>query len=294
MKIHTLKVHSNFKKWGLLNRKALFSLFILLSVSTQSKVLKIAIVDTGFCLEKLRPSKLIMVLPKVDITQTNNYKCENTPKESRRLHGQWVLDVLTKQLNLGTKEEEVSLQITPIVIFDKFGHQKQDYWKTAIKFINTNDFNLLLSAVALPLKDIKIAANLPDLEVPIALFAAQRKSKDIKKQTALYPHILTPKENILIIGSYHKDQVTLKAHYADSSLTHPETINYFMPFEGDHPNLKGSSFAVTQAARKTLEYCLAPLLSRSTNLIKKCLEKKKSNIQVKLKGKAFKEFPSLE
>lgn len=299
MKTHTLKAHLSFKRWGLLSRKALFCFFTLLSLSAHTKTIKIAILDTGFCLEDLTSSKRILVLPKRDITQTNRYDCAKTPKKSRRLHGQWVLEVLIKQLNLDSKnkrkneDEEPLIQITPIVIFDKDGHQKYEYWKTAVNYINSNDFHLLLSAVALPLKDSKVAATLPELKVPIAFFAAQRKSKDIDKRTFLYPHILTPKDNILIVGSYYKDQVTHKSHYADTSLTHPKTINYYMPYEENHPYLKGSSFAVTKATQVLLEKCQSSLLLKSTDQIKKCLAKRRTEVKVKLKGKVFESIPTL-
>lgn len=218
--------------------------------------LNIAILDTGFCPRLIVTSQNITINKTVDLTGTikNDY-CQKFNIHSERFHGHLVLEEFLHYL-IPTTEK---IKITPYVVFDNSGLQKEIYWKS---FINKK-FDLVISAVGL-ISPLNISSHLNG----IWFIAAPRIGPNIKKDSIIYPANIAPQDNLFLIGNYFSGTKIL----FDEAQLYQKQIKYFFP-QGDG-DLVGTSRAVSEAAAKALTLCRK---SFEANL-QKCLEKNKKVI----------------
>ena len=270
MVISSHKVHLNFNdKLRVLSMSALF--FFLLS-SPHSKEIHIAIIDTGFCPGLLKISKNIIIEPVIDLTQSHNYKCYKAGMTKRAFHGQWILETLTEGYS-----GEQKVIISPLIVFNKMGEQKLNYWKRAFKHIKEKKIHLVVSAAGLPLatkKEQEEATKSRPPQVPL-LLAVGRKGPFLLKEIPLYPHI---HENwhMTYFGSYHPGLDQADHDYPDEQQFKANKINYYFPFEDlktKYSQLKGSSLSVAIGAKVILNNCLQELDHTNMPLLQKSLHK---------------------
>lgn len=218
--------------------------------------LNIAILDTGFCPSLLVTSQNIKINKVVDLTGTikNDY-CQKFNIHSERFHGHLVLEEFLHYLVPTTEK----IKITPFVVFDSSGLQKEIYWK---KFINKK-FDLVVSAVGL-ISSLNISRHLSG----VWFVAEPRIGPNIKKDSIIYPANIAPQDNLFLIGNYFSGTKIL----FDEAQLYQKQIKYFFP-KGDG-GLVGTSRAVSEAAARAIILCRK---SFETNL-QKCLENNKAVI----------------
>lgn len=243
---------SNIKYQGSVKRLGLFFLFFFClnclaseTSNPNSTGLRIGIIDTGFCLANA-----------YDATGSLRENCDEKKKESFRNHGHWVF-----------KELGIKTLIFPVIVFDNEAKQKPTYWKKAFHYLNENKVDLILMASSLPIEKIEQM----NLEIPksMTLFVASGQAgKSIDAFDLLWPQVLAPQENIIIIGSYFEEDNTL---IENTRLLNKEKIDFY--FSGESKGLlKESSLAVTSALKKAIKLC-------PTKAMKACLKKKSKQIK---------------
>jgi len=226
----------------ILNSKApgfILGLF-LLSTSLFAKVdgkFHIAVIDTGFC------NKSSLVQKPVDLTSSVQLDCKKLDKKNRRFHGHFVLE---KFLDLNRRKD---LVISPLIVFDSDGIQKEEYWLKAIQWIKKNKVDLILTASGL-----KVEKSLGPLNV-LTVAASGQVSGKIRRFHKLWPQSFQSQNLILIGNLIREDKKTV---YVDHLLLHKERIDYFVEEES-------SSKAVAIAMAKALNKC-------KDDEIKKCFE----------------------
>lgn len=215
--------------------------------------LRVHIYDTGYCPHLITPPKNIIILPVVDITQKNNYDCSSTNISGLRFHGQWVLENFIRGI-----EAKKKIIITPLIIFNKQGLQSLNYWKKALDYSKENGADIIFAAAGIPLKTKKEMIKASEIKLPSApiLLSAGRVSKEISRQFPLFPQFHSDGKKVIIIGSYHQGLKGKLEHFEDTSLINKEKISYYFPFASDvNTQLKGSSYALSEAANFILKYC---------------------------------------
>lgn len=254
MLTHLFKVHFNFNHishriFGVLILGTLF-----FSQALKAKEFKIALLDTAFCPHLIKTAPNIQILPVLDFTQSTHYECRKEELNSRKYHGHWVLNQIVSSLKVDQK-----IVISPMIIFNKQGHQLSQYWKLAFDSIKDNSFNLIVAAAGLPvINDKKKLAKIDLPKIPIFL-AAGRVSSGIKKDTILFPHDFYPKEKMIIFGSFYPGLQEGLPHFSDNSLINASSIDFYLPFNfrpRQFAELKGTSLAVALGTRQFLRHCL--------------------------------------
>ena len=195
----------------ILNSKAsglILGLFFI-STSLFAKIngkIHIAIIDTGFC----NQSKIVR--PPIDLTNSIKMDCKKIQEKDRRYHGHFVL----KKFLDNNKRND--LLITPLIVFDKNGIQKQEYWRQAIEWIKANNVDIILTASGLKVE--KGLGKLPTITVA----AAGQVSGKIRRNHKLWPQSFNSKNLILVGNLIREDQKTI---YADQLLLNQKRINYY-------------------------------------------------------------------
>jgi len=263
MKVITIQdVKINLNKWG----RILFFLTFFIQLSHASP-LKVAILDTGFCPSLLMLKKNIKVNSQVDLTHSVKLNCKSYSISNRRFHGQWVLEQFLKNLKT-TKEVE----ITPFIIFDKNGIQKEIYWQRA--FSKQAEFHLIISAAGLLFKNkIDITET---IKTPIFV-AGATLGKRIKKNSKIWPQIEFRKDLVFTIGSYLPKSEALGSR-EDYTLLRPKEMKYFFSSGDSIDHFKGSSRAVATASARALDLCYEKLIGFKG--LKSCLKKKQFQIKL--------------
>ena len=251
-----LNQHSNL----LINqlRPTLFlgpALFFFLLTSSAQAVTKIALIDTGFCPEKMAN---VSLNAPVDLTESVKIDCRHENLKSPRLHGQYVLLEFLSHLD----SNKTKVEIFPLIVFDHRGLQKKIYWEKAIAFVKEKKIDVVVSAAGLPMAADEKEA-LPKKLPGVWFVPSGRIGPGIKETTQLFPQSLAPLENLFLIGDYYDGKMIL----FDEGLLYKDQIDYFFPSgKGD---FKGTSRAVAEASAKALTLC--PLTSLST--FRACLRK---------------------
>ncbi len=223
--------------------------FFLVSFNSSFAAIKMAIIDTGFCPEKISSSKIskkfksLSILPVVDVTSKTKWNCKKISDqqllESPRFHGQ---KVLLEFLKFAPKKEKITIK--PIVVFDSKGNQTRESWLKAIKLVEKEKFDFILTASGMPARE-KINADLSG----IWFVPSGRIERSIKKDTILFPQSLAPLANLFIIGDYSDG----KDVFYDQDLLYKDVIDYYFP--SGKGQFKGTSRAVSEAMGIALKSC---------------------------------------
>lgn len=269
MKILMFRVLSSFK---IITKDKFFRVLYMGTLffglqSINAKAYSIALLDTAFCPHLIKHEANIQIAAVMDLTQSTQYQCKKSKLNNRQYHGHWVLSEILNHLK--TKDKII---ITPMIIFNKYGQQKFEYWKRAVKTIKSGSYDLVVAAAGLPIidnRDRNKVAELAQLDLPIFL-AAGRAGIGIKKDSILFPHDFYPQESTTIFGSYHQGVQSDKPHFKDESLINSKSVDYFIPYNYRprlFGELKGTSLALAIGTRYFLNHCLDKSPSKN------CLQK---------------------
>ena len=216
----------------------LLGLFFFLSTSPAQSKLHIAVIDTGFC------NQSQLVNKPLDFTSSVKVDCRKTQRDNRRFHGHFVLK------NFLEHNQRKDIKISPLIVFDKQGQQKKEYWLKALEWIKSNQVDVLLTASGLVVETS--LGELPTLTVA----ASGQVSGKIRRTHQLWPQSFDSSK-LILIGNLIRDQDLV---FAGQRLLHKKRIDYFIEEDS-------SSQAVAKALARALNNC------RSTN-IKKCFKSK--------------------
>ncbi|TNE97705.1 MAG: hypothetical protein EP326_10985 [Deltaproteobacteria bacterium] len=242
----------------ILNSKApglflgLFLFTSILFASAEAK-LHIAFVDSGFC------NKSPLVKKQVDLTQSVKINCNKVEKQNRRFHGHFVLE---KFLSLNKRKD---LVITPLVVFDKDGLQKTEYWLKAMDWIKKNKVDLIVTASGL-----RVEKNLGPLPV-LTIAASGQVSGKIRRFHKIWPQSF-PSQNLILVGNMIREEDNI--YFADNLLLNESRIDFYIDEES-------SSKAVAVGAARALNKCQFPNL-------KLCLAKEYQTVQDQITKKELK------
>lgn len=228
--------------------------------------IKIAIVDTGFCPERI--SSKFKIESSLDLTKSVKFNCDKMDTTQARFHGQLVLEEFLKFYD----NKKNKLHLYPLIVYDNSGEQKKEYWLAAIDWIKKNKIDVVLSASGL-ITEEKIMKDLPSLWfVP-----SGRVSPKIKEHTGLFPQNLAPKENLFLVGDYHDGKTKLY----DQSLLYQDKIDYYFP--SGEGIFNGTSRAVSEALARALNLC--PIKD-----MRSCLSKLSKEYRDDLSQRKFKTY----
>jgi hypothetical protein len=260
-------------------RPLLFGAVFLIPSSFAATPLNIAVVDTGFCSDKIqKKSKQHIVQIVKDMTESNKYDCQKiTAKEltyAPRFHGQNVLNEFLNYL-----PEDISVSIQPMIIYNDKGDQTEEAWMKAIEYIKAQKFDLVLTASGF-ITDKKLVNDLPS----IWFVPSGRMERKITIKTQLFPQNLAPLENLFVIGDYYDGKV----NFYDQALMYQTQIDYYLPSGKKH--FSGTSRAVAHALASALKLCYdahAPIKALS---LRQCLMNKQVTLFDPVLKKEFKTF----
>ena len=235
-----------------------FFLACLVSFSADASF-KIAILDTGFCPEEIKVRPRIEIKAPTDLMGKVFLRCTDftveQKKSSRRFHGQWVLEQF-----LTSYQGKESLTILPYIIFNEKGEQTHEAWLKTMAELKKQKIDLVIVAAGFPSPNA-LTKNLPGAWI----VASGRAEGKVTKETSLFPQMLAPLQNLVLIGSYMEGR-TGQSDLFDQNLLYVDKIDFFKPAGSGH--FQGTSFAVSVAAGEALTTCTpkklkACLLSRS-------------------------------
>jgi hypothetical protein len=249
----------------------LLHIFLALSLSEsafsfEKEKIKIAIIDTHFCSEKIKSSKAIQITPTQWMSESSwPQECSNT----RMDHGQQVLDYLLNKIDeKNILSKKLKIEITPLVVFDKNGTQTIEAWNKAYTYIEKNSFDFVLSSVGY-LSQEKISFSIPKL--PTLFFLATPRNEGLVRHVKyVYPQILAPHPQLILISEkifdgkkWKLDPMTLYSKFNDIQIT-----------EESDPKYKGSSFAAPMALALFLNQCVSTSMKGWTRKqISQCVNK---------------------
>lgn len=275
-------VHSISIKISYMNRPLLYGaafLFFSFILNQANASLKIAVVDTGFCSQKIvTTSKHQNVKPALDMTGTNTYDCKKVSagelSSGARFHGQNVLNEFLAYL-----PKTIPVTIQPLVVFDLKGHQSSAAWKKAITFIEKEKIDMVLTAAGFISKEI-LVKKLPS----IWFVPSGRTERFITNKTVLFPQSLAPVANLFMIGSYFDEGQIIY----DQALMYQDQIDYYFP--SGKKSFSGSSRAVAHAMAKALQNCFVENTVMAAHSLRVCLLKSAKTLQDPILKKEFKTF----
>lgn len=247
---------------------------VLFSFNSASAQMKIAIIDTGFCPEKIKlANKQIKITPVQDFTNSVNLDCQSVKfdKSTPRFHGQLVLEEFINYYH----HQNLSLELYPLIVFNSRGDQKSEYWIKAIEWVKNNKIDLVVSAAGLILSK---SNKLPARVLPAVWFIPSgRTTPQINKDSKLFPQNLAPQNNLFVIGDFYDGQQVLY----DQGLLYQDKIDYYFP-SGSNA-FSGTSRAVAEASARAITLC--PLAS-----LRECLKKKSKEYIDNLSRRTIKTF----
>lgn len=214
--------------------------------------INMAILDTGFCLDKIQSKKNIQIEKVIDLTNSvkENY-CKNFQSNLPRFHGHLVLQSFINLIDAPTEQ----IIITPIIIFDHKGRQTKKYWQQAL----AKKYDVVLSAAGL-VTETKISDGLRGEW----FVAAPHLGPGIKDNSAVFPVSLAPLHNLFVIGDFLDGDTKL----LDQGQLYKDKIDYF--FSSGTGDLRGTSRAVTEATARAINLCANQLKKN----LRECLKKK--------------------
>ncbi len=228
--------------------------------------LKIAILDTGFCLDKLSPSKNITIHKSIDLTKSNNFKCSTLKRSDRRLHGNWVLTQFLKEI-----KNKAPIEITPFIVFDKNAKQDSKSWIEAFK--RQEEFNLFI--IAAGIREIK---KLESVIIKTPIFVAGATiGRGISYKTILWPQNQFKNPFVYTIGSYSEPVDELPAR-PDYTLINPSQMKFFFSAGSAKTSFNGSSLATATAAARSVNHCYKSFIKKKG--LEDCLKANSKTINI--------------
>ncbi len=241
--------------------------------------IKVAVIDTGFCHNEISKLNGQTISNTIDMTNSVNLDCHKISpalkNTSQRFHGQHVL-----QRFLRSAGHDKNITVFPLIVFDSNGNQTEAAWFNAINFIKKEKIDIVVAASSLPTKK-RISESLHG----VWFVAAGRTERGMTKKDSLFPQLLAPMKNLLIIGDYFESKGNFAPLY-DQSLLYQNQISYYFP-SGEGP-LKGTSRAVAVAAGLAVNLCYDFLKSQQG--LNNCLKKKSKILQDKILKRDFPTF----
>ncbi len=232
------------------------SLALLLSASPSAASVSVAVLDTGFCPEKLAGSAKVTVRKAQDLTGTVKDDACKLPRDHGRVHGQKILEAF-----LAAYEGKESLVIHPYVVFDQRGAQTLAYWETALERAEAEKVDVILTASGLPHE--KKLPRYPALRT-LTFAPSGVVERTITASTVLFPQVLAPDEKLVLIGGYRPADAHNGPRFVED-LLYRDQVSYYQPVDGKE--VKGTSYAVAVALGKALSLC-------EVNGLKACLKTK--------------------
>ena len=275
--VHFISIKTSYMKRPLLYGAAFLLIYLISNPAFSA--LKIAVVDTGFCSQKIKTtSKHQSVKTALDMTGTNTFDCKKVSvselSSSARFHGQNVLNEFLSYL-----PKTIAVTIYPLVVFDLKGHQTALAWKKAIEYIEKEKIDMVLTAAGFISKDV-LVKNLPS----IWFAPSGRTERFITTKTVLFPQSLAPAINLFIIGSYFDEGQIIY----DQSLIYQEQIDYYFP--SGNKDFRGTSRAVAHAMARALQNCFEEKAALEAHSLRLCLIKSAKTLQDPILKKEFKTF----
>lgn len=208
-------------------------------------LIKIAIIDAFFCQGIKTPSN-VTINPAKDFTK-EKAPYGKTCTQDRKFHGHQVLTTFLKNL-----KSTNLIEITPYKVFLKNGEQNNEALAASLKDIKKQRMNLTIMAIGF-LKADGLPTKLPTLT-----FAANGATGNgVRNDSKLWPQELTS-ENLILISHYFpsvtSSKLAQKGHFDPSSLYLNKT-NYFVQNPPHEQEFNGSSYAVSVAAAKVVNFC---------------------------------------
>lgn len=261
-----------------------FLLFFLASIlpqrifSQESAPIKIALLDTGICIEKIKNNnKILKIETQQDLTNSVSIECHNLKRSelqnNPRFHGHLVLEEFIKFI-----DKKIPLSIFPFIIFDKFGRQDMRYWENAVDWIRSNNPHFVLTAAGLITQD-KYTKILPG----IWFIPSGRNEKGIDSKTQLFPQNLSPQLNIFMIGDFFDGPHPIY----DQNLKYQNQIDYYFPSGTGH--FTGTSRAVAEALARAINIYQSKCKPQLTKF-KSCLSRFEKNLTDPILKKKFKTY----
>jgi hypothetical protein len=239
-------------------------------------VLKLGVVDTGFCPEKTKLPPGVKIHPAFDATGSpdagENF-CD-LPNEHPRLHGQKLLEVFLENF-AGQK----TVEIYPIIVFDRFGRQEISFWENAHRKALALKLDALLTASGFP--HLKKPGKYPVWKLP-TFAPAGRTGGPITAETLLFPQILAPQKNLILIGNYRFDEFE-GGFLIDEKSLFRKRIDYFQTGFSGSATFTGDSRAVAVATGRALALCPADNL-------RSCLKRNRKPLAAKNAGRKIYTF----
>lgn len=252
-------------------RLALFgpAFFLLLGNPVQATHFSIAFIDTGFCSEAIK-IKNSHIQKALDFTHSVVMDCLKfkVEKNDPRFHGQLVLEEFFRFFD----SKKHSADVYPLIVFNKRGDQKKEYWIEAISWIKAHKIDVVVTAAGLII-DEKIVKELP----AIWFVPSGRVTPQIKKADALFPQNLAPLPNLFVIGDFYDGRQVLY----DQGLLFQDKIDYYFP--SGKGVFKGTSRAVAEGSARALNLC--PLSN-----LRDCLKKESKVYLDNVSGKKILTF----
>ncbi len=264
--------HTVYKN-NLTLRVLILALALFLCFSSYSKI-RITIIDTGFCPNKLKLSKNVTINKVIDLTNSVKLDCNSVIASDRRYHGQHVLETLLKDI-------KTELIITPLIIFDKDKRQTPKYWQAAFSSEIAAQTDIFLIAAGLPYKD---HIDLVNTKIEKIVFVASGiQDRWITKEDKLFPQQQAVKNDRILIISDFYPKTKYDTAYVDKKNKYQENVSYYFPNKGENDQFTGSSYAVAKALNKALLICDY----KSEELFLTCLKTKSKKISIDDRKKAY-------
>ena len=186
----------------------------------KQNLIKVAILDSGFCPDQLSVPASMTIKENWFATESKFvFNCDQNEGSSQRFHGQKVLEAFVESWGLENKSK---IEITPIIMLDKEGFQTKESWLRALKKIRNDKFTLVVSSIGFAIENVSEINgekwSLP--EQTTYFFAAGEKVGRLAKVN-LYPQILTKNRDkkslpkIHLVGVNHQKHIFYAKYVTD-------------------------------------------------------------------------------
>jgi hypothetical protein len=218
--------------------------------------LHIALFDTPICsgynYNQIYPHVTIAKTTWPDEIKPDRYTCPKDidQKFYRSLHGHYVLRSLLSNLNSKRK-----IIIHPLVVFNRSGEQRLEYWNSALRWSAQNSVDIQVIATGLLIKNI----NISKLKLTnFSLVAAGNIGLGVDSKTRLWPQHSRSRQMVLI-GSYLPSKLPAphnRGIYLDPNQLNQKQIKWAFDGSGARKiRFGGTSYAVAIATAKIINIC---------------------------------------
>ncbi len=256
----------------------LLTFFLLLGCTLENNdTLKVAVIDTEFCLKNISVNSKIDLRDQYDsVTKTKSSTSCNFQLGTKQFHGHFVLQTLLDSIG------EISKPITifPINVFTKEGRQDDDSWKNAFKYVDENEIDLVVMASSyLSFGEKKIDLKLGN---HLYIVAAGTKKPEWDTVPTLWPQSVDS-ELITKIGHYFPTKMVTNSNHGffDTSIIDQTSVDYYIEAANSTDMaLSGTSYATAVASGRIIKKCYQKLIIRDSKSLKKCTNNNSTEHQI--------------